>query len=80
MEDGPGPLVNTVLGNALEALRIVCVLASPAIPTSCEAAWTRLGLDGSPLDQRLPAAAVWGQYPGGLPVAQGDPLFPRLKG
>ena len=76
----PGPLVNTVLGNALEALRIVCVLASPAIPSSCEAAWTRLGLDGSPLDQRLPEAAVWGQYPGGLPVAQGDPLFPRLKG
>jgi len=76
----PGPLVSTVLGNALEALRIVCVLASPAIPSSCEAAWARLGLDGSPLAQRLPEAAAWGQYPGGLTVAGGAPLFPRIKG
>jgi len=76
----PGPLVSTVLGNALETLRIVCVLASPAIPSSCEKAWARLGLAGSPLEQRLPEAAAWGQYPGGLPVAEGDPLFPRLKG
>ncbi len=75
----PGSAVDAVLGNALEALRIVCILASPAIPTSCEAAWARLGLDGSPLEQRLPQAAKWGQYPGSLLVAEGKPLFPRLK-
>jgi methionyl-tRNA synthetase len=39
-----------------------------------------MGLDGSPLDQRLPGAATWGGYPGGLTVTKGTPLFPRLAG
>ena len=34
---------------------------------------------GTPEDQRLPGAAAWGQYPGGLTVDKGDPLFPRIK-
>jgi methionyl-tRNA synthetase len=74
----PGPEVEAVLGDALEALRIVSVLASPAIPAASEEAWRRIGLPGSPSDQRLPEAAAWGGYPGGLPVTKGAPLFPRL--
>jgi methionyl-tRNA synthetase len=73
----PGPEVDAVMGNALEALRIVAVLATPAMPSACAELWRRLGLPGSPADQRLPAAAQWGQYPGGLPVDKGAPLFPR---
>ena len=38
----------------------------------------RIGLPGSVSDQRLPEAATWGGYPGGVPVAKGAPLFPRL--
>ena len=75
----PGPDVDAVLGDALEALRIVTVLASPAIPTAAAEIWRRLGLPGSPADQRLPEAAAWGGYPGGLPVEKGPPLFPRRK-
>jgi methionyl-tRNA synthetase len=74
----PGREVEAVLGDAVEAVRIVSVLASPAIPAACAEAWARLGLDGSPLDQRVPAAAGWGGYPGGLTVTKGPPLFPRL--
>ena len=74
----PGPEVAAVLGDALEALRIVSVLASPAIPTTAQEAWRRIGLSGSVIDQRLPEAARWGGYPGGLPVTKGPPLFPRL--
>jgi methionyl-tRNA synthetase len=74
----PGPEVDAVMGDALEALRIVTLLASPAVPTAAVEAWTRLGLPGSPLDQRLPGAAAWGGYPGGLTVTKGAPLFPRL--
>jgi methionyl-tRNA synthetase len=73
----PGPTVDAVLGDALEALRIVAVLASPAIPASAQAIWDRIGLTGRVEDQRLPAAGGWGQYPGGGPVVKGDPLFPR---
>jgi methionyl-tRNA synthetase len=73
----PGPQVDGVLGDALEALRIVAVLVSPAIPDTAQAIWERIGLTGNVADQRLPAAATWGQYPGGVTVTKGDPLFPR---
>jgi methionyl-tRNA synthetase len=76
----PGPAVEAVLGDALEALRIVCVLAAPAIPSTAQEAWRRIGLPGSPHEQRLPEAAAWGGYPGGLTVVKGAPLFPRLAG
>ncbi|HEY3000574.1 MAG TPA: methionine--tRNA ligase [Acidimicrobiales bacterium] len=74
----PGPAVDAVLGDALEALRIVAILASPAVPAASAEVWRRIGLAGSPLDQRLPGAAAWGGYPGGLAVTKGAPLFPRL--
>jgi methionyl-tRNA synthetase len=73
----PGPEVDAVMGDALEALRIVCVLASPALPTATAEVWRRIGLSGRPDEQRLPEAAAWGGYPGGLAVEKGSPLFPR---
>ncbi|MEA2702876.1 MAG: methionyl-tRNA synthetase, partial [Actinomycetota bacterium] len=76
----PGPAVDAVLGDALEVLRLVAVLASPAMPETCRHLWTRIGLPGAPEDQHLPDAAVWGGYPGGLPVEKGSPLFPRMQG
>ncbi len=75
----PGPEVDAVLGDALEVLRLVAVLASPALTRASGEVWRRIGLDGHPTDQRLPEAAAWGGYPGGLPVEKGAPLFPRLK-
>ena len=75
----PGPEVDAVLGDALEALRIVAILASPALPGTCDAIWQRIGLEGSPRDQRLPGAAAWGGYPGGRPVEKGAGLFPRIQ-
>ena len=73
----PGEAVDAVLGDALEALRIVAVLASPALPNTSQTVWERIGLDGLVTDERLPAAAAWGRYPGGLTVTKGDSLFPR---
>jgi methionyl-tRNA synthetase len=65
------------MGDALEALRIVAVLASPAIPETSQTVWERLGLSGRVVDQRLPTAAEWGGYPGGTAVTKGESLFPR---
>ncbi|MCU1463018.1 MAG: methionyl-tRNA synthetase [Acidimicrobiales bacterium] len=73
----PGPALEAVLGDALEVLRIVALLASPAVPAAAAEIWRRIGLPGRPEDQRLPAGAAWGGYPGGLPVEKGAPLFPR---
>ena len=75
----PGPAVEAVLGDALEALRIVAILATPAMPSACAEVWRRIGLGGSPTEQRLPAAVAWGGYPGGLAVEKGEPLFPRMR-
>jgi methionyl-tRNA synthetase len=75
----PGPGVDAVLGSALEALRIVALLASPAMPATAREIWHRIGLPGSPEECRVPADARWGGYPGGLAVTKGDPLFPRRK-
>jgi methionyl-tRNA synthetase len=75
----PGPEVDAVLGDALEVLRIVAVLASPAVPETAQEVWRRIGLPGRADEQRLPDAAGWGGYPGGVPVEKGDPLFPRLS-
>jgi methionyl-tRNA synthetase len=75
----PGPVVDGVLGSALEALRIVALLVAPAMPASAGELWRRLGLEGRPEDRRVPLDAAWGGYPGGLRVERGGPLFPRRE-
>ena len=74
----PGPAVDAVMGDALEALRIVSILAFPAVPQTSQAIWERIGFTSDIAEQRLPEAAAWGGYPGGLPVVKGNPLFPRI--
>ncbi len=74
----PGLEVDAVMGDALEALRIVAVLVHPAMPHTAQAIWERIGLAGEVADERLPDAAHWGRYVPGSPVTKGDALFPRL--
>ncbi|MDH3293980.1 MAG: methionine--tRNA ligase, partial [Acidimicrobiia bacterium] len=78
MEEGSDG-VEAVMGDTLEVLRLAAILASPALTRGSRTIWEAIGLAGSPLDQRLPEAAAWGGYPGGLEVVKGQPLFPRLK-
>jgi methionyl-tRNA synthetase len=73
----PGPELDAVMGDALEVIRIAAVLIAPAIPSTAQLIWDRLGLPGLVLDQAVPSALVWGGYPGGLAVIKGEPLFPR---
>jgi methionyl-tRNA synthetase len=75
----PGPAVEAVLGDALEVLRIVAVLAAPAMPATAAEVWRRIGVEGDPGAVRLPEAAAWGGYEGGAAVVKGQPLFPRRK-
>ena len=43
----PGPNVDRVMGDALEALRIVAILCFPAIPDTAQAVWERIGMPGN---------------------------------
>ena len=67
-----------ILGDCLETLRVVALLASPVIPAACAELWRRLGLPGTPEEQRLPEAASWGLGPEGTQLEKGDALFPRI--
>jgi methionyl-tRNA synthetase len=74
-----GKDLDLVMGDALEALRIVTILASPAMPITCQDVWQRLGISGKVSDQRIGTDTQWGRYPGGTTVTKGEPLFPRKK-
>jgi methionyl-tRNA synthetase len=67
-----------VIGDCLEALRLVALLASPAIPGAAAELWRRLGLPGRPEAARLPEAAAWGGLPAGNRLDRGAALFPRI--
>ncbi len=69
--------VAAILGDCLETLRVVAVVASPAIPGACGELWQRLGLEGTPEEQRLPDAAAWSGAPSGTTLEKGKALFPR---
>jgi methionyl-tRNA synthetase len=75
---GDGAATARVLGDCLEALRVIALLASPAIPRASAELWRRLGLPGGPDAVRLPDAASWGGLPAGSPLEKGTSLFPRL--
>ena len=67
-----------VLGDCLEALRLISLLASPVIPRAAQELWARLGNSGNLTDERLPGAAAWGQLVPGQMLTKGDPLFPGI--
>ena len=73
----PGPQVDTVMGDALEALRIVTILAFPAMPETTREIWRRIGMTTDIENCRIGTDTQWGLYPPGAPVVKGDPLFPR---
>jgi methionyl-tRNA synthetase len=76
---GDAAATAAVLGDCLEALRIVALLASPLIPRATAELWRRLGYDTAVTDERLPDAAGWGLLPAGATLDKGTPLFPRLE-
>ncbi len=68
---GDTAAVAAVLGDCLEALRIVALLASPLIPRAAGELWRRLGLSGTPEEQRLPEAAGVGRPARGRTAGEG---------
>ena len=74
----PGDDVDAVMGDALEAIRLVAILITPAMPTVAEEIWRRIGLDATPTSEPFDVSATWGRYPGGTTVVKGTPLFPRI--
>ena len=74
-----GDDLRAVIGNALEAIRIVTILVTPAMPGISQQIWERVGLTGAPDDGVIFDTARWGLYQPGAPITKGEPLFPRIK-
>jgi methionyl-tRNA synthetase len=66
------------LYESLEALRLIALLASPAMPGTAAALWEHLGIPEPLEGQRLPEAAEWGRLEPGTRTSRGASLFPRL--
>jgi methionyl-tRNA synthetase len=65
-----------VLYDAAEALRIITVLAHPAIPESTRKIWTQMGQPGEIENQRMDRLE-WGQLRAEQPIGAVEGSFPR---
>jgi methionyl-tRNA synthetase len=70
-------LLNDVLYDAAEALRIITVLAHPVIPNATTEIWKQLGQPGTPADQSL-TDLDWGQLRAGTQIGTIRAVFPRI--
>ncbi len=68
----------TVMNSLAEAIRIVAILISPAMPQTAARIWEQLGLSNFEA-QRLDDARTWGKITPGAEVKKAEPLFPRIE-
>jgi methionyl-tRNA synthetase len=66
------------LYQALEGLRLMALLAAPAMPDAAARLWAQLGIAEALEAQRLPGAGAWGGFEPGTATNRGEALFPRL--
>jgi len=73
----PSAELDAVMGDALEALRVVSILIAPAMPATSAEVRRRIGLDPE-LPDGAWTTATTDAYRGGVRVEKGEPLFPRI--
>src|SRR5712692_1310481 len=72
----------TVLYAAADSLRIVCLLAHPALPETTKRIWRSLGLPGNPGNEALNASVDvnnWGKLKPGTRIGKPEAVFPRIE-
>ncbi|TAJ29395.1 MAG: methionine--tRNA ligase, partial [Nitrospirae bacterium] len=74
-EEENRPVLDTVLYDAAEALRIVALMLSPFMPHAANEIQCQLGLTVA----QLPSAFNWGGLRPETKIAKGKPLFPRIE-
>ena len=73
---GDAAAVAAVLGDCLEALRVVALLASPLIPRAAGELWRRLGLPGTPGGAAAPGGGGVGRPARGRAAGEGRAALP----
>ncbi|MFM8551391.1 MAG: methionine--tRNA ligase [Nitrospiraceae bacterium] len=72
-DEGNQPILQSVLYDAAEALRIIALMLSPFMPQATEEIGRQLGIS---LEKTEPQ---WGGLQPGTAIAKGKPLFPRIE-
>src|SRR5207245_883662 len=73
------PRLNTVLYNAAETLRFLCLALHPFMPQAAEEMKRQLGLMLNFSKPLLSSEITWGGVLPGTEIAKGSPLFPRIE-
>jgi methionyl-tRNA synthetase len=73
--EGPGEKLSRILWNGLEACRIVASALLPFMPQAAEKVLRAIGVAENP---RSLEALAWGGTPTGVPLAEPQPIFPRI--
>lgn len=71
--------LNSVLYNLSEIIRIVAVIITPFMPTLPEKVYTQMGMADKTEFQTWDSIATWGNFPAGVKINRGLPLFPRIE-
>ena len=71
-------LLDTIVYNMLEALRIIAVMISPFLPGSAEKIMKQIGITDI-ASQDFDSIRQWGGLPFGVSLNRVDSLFPRVK-
>lgn len=69
--------LDAVLNTAAEGLRIIAILAHPAVPDATRQIWEQLGQAGKLEHQRMDQIA-WGQVKAGTRIGKPEAIFPRV--
>lgn len=69
-----------VLYNCLEALRFLCLMIYPFMPSSAEKLWNMLGFKNQLKEMKLDREGTWGKTPENQQIGEIYPLFPRVEG
>lgn len=77
-QDGMRRRLEVVLYNLADALRLLCLLTGPALPSAAAELSSRLGATVALGEQTLPSHGRWGLLEEGAEVRTAAPLFPRL--
>jgi methionyl-tRNA synthetase len=72
-------VLETVLYNQAESLRIIALFIFPFMPHTGASLWRQLGLQSEIVQQRYTNALAWGGLPPGTRVRPGEQLFPRIE-
>jgi methionyl-tRNA synthetase len=73
------PRLESVLYDALEAVRIAALFIAPVMPRTSAEVWRRLGIaEEITTVTDIAATAAWAGLEPGLRVFKGEPLFPRI--